>query len=286
MTKTNLVTKIRGTRQTLAKRLKFLLFALILCYSPLFYANAQTTITSFNQTGTTAATCQINGGPMTGASISGEIILANELDIPIHAFNGNTNITSVTAAGSILRIGYRAFYGSSATFTFNYVLVMESDVFRNSSGNITFNDVGYVNPGSFQNSSGNIAFNDVINISNRAFNGSSGDITFNNVTTIRTGAFNGSSSDVTFNNVDTIQANSFNGSSGDITFNSVETIQSGAFTGSSSKIYVSRKMTEEKMQEFYSIGGYQGTLEIIPRNTTHINKVNIKKGRLIIKPQE
>ncbi|MCL2039712.1 MAG: hypothetical protein FWG85_04705 [Bacteroidetes bacterium] len=51
--------KERETRQTLAKRIKFLLFALILCYSPIFYANAKTTITSFTQNGETSADCII-----------------------------------------------------------------------------------------------------------------------------------------------------------------------------------------------------------------------------------
>ncbi|MCL2040254.1 MAG: leucine-rich repeat domain-containing protein, partial [Bacteroidetes bacterium] len=42
MKKTLLVTFLCETRKFDAKYLKFLLFALILCYSPLFYTNAQT----------------------------------------------------------------------------------------------------------------------------------------------------------------------------------------------------------------------------------------------------
>ncbi|MCL2038920.1 MAG: leucine-rich repeat domain-containing protein [Bacteroidetes bacterium] len=303
----------RETRKFNAKCLKFLLFALIFCFSPLFYANAETIITSFTQNGTTAGSCLINGGPETGASISGEIIIADILDIPIDvppvplpyaAFRNNISITSVTAAGNITYIRNYAFAGTVCNITFKDVYLIESFAFENSSGNITFNNLDYIPAAVFENASGDITINNVISISGRngtsgtitinnigtirtgAFENSSGAITINNVETIQTGAFENSSGAITFNDVETIQTGAFNGSSGDITFNSVETIEADAFNGSSSKIYVSRKMTEEKMQEFYSIGGYQGTLEIIPRNTTHINKVNIKKGRLIIKPQE
>ena len=258
MKNTLLVTFLRGTTQTLSKRLKFLLFALILCYSTIFCTNSQTTITSFTQNGETA-TCLINGGPMTGASISGDIIIADGLDIPINAFNGNTNITSVKAAGNIGSIGYNAFFGSSATFTFN--------------------DVEIIQYGAFILSSGDITFNNVDTIDHFAFWGSSGAITFNDVGTIKTRAFYESWSTITFYNVGTIKEEAFDGSSGAITFYNynVETIEKGAFDGSSSaditiyngksKIYVPRKKPDAKKdiprkkpdaKKFYTIGNYEG----------------------------
>ncbi|MCL2040008.1 MAG: hypothetical protein FWG85_06230 [Bacteroidetes bacterium] len=88
-----------------------MLFILILCYSSLFYANAQTIITSLNQTGYSADECLINNGEFTGASISGDIIIADGLDIPNVAFAINCDITSVKAAGNIGYIGMGAFLG-------------------------------------------------------------------------------------------------------------------------------------------------------------------------------
>ncbi|MCL2040297.1 MAG: leucine-rich repeat domain-containing protein [Bacteroidetes bacterium] len=229
-------------------RVVVLLHILIMCAFATANLSAQTTtITSLTQNGSIAATCEINGGPMTGASITGSIILADGLDIPNNAFMYNTNITSVTAAGSIGTIGNNAFENSSADITFNNVTTIGSDAFRGSSGDITFHNVTTIG-------------------GNWAFTNSSGDITFHNVTTIGNDAFDRSWSDITFNDVGTINAFSFNQSSGNITFNDVGTMAGTAFNLSTSQIYVPHNTTDAKILEFAS-AGYTGTIIKLPPPT-------------------
>ncbi|MCL2039694.1 MAG: leucine-rich repeat domain-containing protein [Bacteroidetes bacterium] len=203
--------------------------------------NAQTTITSFTQNGETACTCQINGGEYTGANITGDIIIADGLDIPDFAFSENTKITSVTAAGNIGTIGKEAFRQSSAIFTFNNVRFIGEFAFLESSGDITFNNVTFIGKGAF-----------VVSL---------GAITFNNVTLIGKGAFYESSGAITFNNVTLIGDRAFYESSGKITFNDVETIEECAFCYCLSQIYVSHQMTDAKIEEFYTPGGYKGKVK-------------------------
>ncbi|MCL2038915.1 MAG: leucine-rich repeat domain-containing protein [Bacteroidetes bacterium] len=266
-------------------------FGMALCVTLLICAFATanlsaqtTTITSITGSGTLASAYTINGGPITGETIIGAIILAKDLDIPNNAFRGNTKITSVTAAGNIGSIGQYAFYRSTATFTFNNVTTISGLAFGESLGNITFNDVENMYDGAFQQSSGNITFNDVETIGGTAFSQSSGVLTFNDVGTIGQGAFRMSSgdiifndvgtislqafqyssSDITFNDVGTIGGTAFHSSSGDITFNSVGTISSGAFYESESQIYVPHRTSDAKIAEFAAAGYTKTVLKLPP----------------------
>ncbi|MCL2040169.1 MAG: leucine-rich repeat domain-containing protein, partial [Bacteroidetes bacterium] len=239
-------TTIRGGVTT-TSRVVVLLHILIICAFTTANLSAQPiTITSLTQNGSTAGGCLINGGPTTGASITGSIIIADGLGIPDFAFMNNTNITSVTAAGSIGTIGNNAFWNSSGTITFNNVTTISSDAFRGSSGDITFNDV--------------------TTIGNFAFTNSLGNITFHNVGTINGDAFSNSLGNITFHNVGTINIMAFLQSSGDITFNDVGTIQGGAFLASTSQIYVPHNTTDAKIQEFAS-AGYTKTIIKLPPPT-------------------
>jgi len=187
--------------------------------------NAQTTITSFTQNGETACTCQINGGEYTGANITGDIIIADGLDIPDYAFAGNTKITSVIAAGNIGTIGKEAFRQSSAIFTFNDVRFIGEHAFYKSSEIFTFNDVRFIGEGAFRESSG----------------------------------------DITFNNVGTIDSWAFQKRSSDVTFNDIGTIEKGAFFESQSQIYVSHQMSDTKIAKFRSPGNYKGKVKRLPK---------------------
>ncbi|MCL2039156.1 MAG: leucine-rich repeat domain-containing protein [Bacteroidetes bacterium] len=221
-----------------------LLICFICAFTPANLIAQEIIITSFEQTGMTSATCLINGGAFTGASISGDIILADGLDIPNFAFALNPHITSVTAAGNIGNIGDHAFSESSCAITFNNVTTIGENAFFHSSGDITFNNVTSIGTGAFWQSLGAITFNTVTNISAFAFRNSSGAITFNRVTSINGFAFDGSS--------------------GVLTFNMITVINSNAFINClSEKIYVSNEMPKAQIKRF-AIEGFTGNVEKLP----------------------
>ena len=209
-----------------------------------FSAKAQTThITSFNQTGLYAATCYINGSPtLTGATITGDITLADGLSIPEFAFNDNTNITSVKALGSIGTIGGWAFSNCNVnTITFGNVTTIESDAFRGCKAGV-------------------ITFGDVTTISSNAFR---------NYTSLVSLTFGANPPNVTNSNI---------------------------FSGCTSltTIYVPDMYALKKYQKHSFWGSLLPagvTLEAIdktpiPRNKTKIGRLNIKRGKVEIKPRD
>ncbi len=285
----------------LVNTIKIGIVAILLATS--FSAKALTHITSFNQAGYDASTCHINGSPtLTGATITGDITLANGLNIPDYAFKNNPNITSVEALGSIGTIGVEAFLGCPAnTLTFGDVITIKRDAFANCKAEtITFGDVTTINQDAFANCKATLIFGNVITISSYAFRSCDCEdaITFGNVITISSYAFNGCSKakTITFGDVTTIDYRAFNGCNAlvSLTFGAnppnVESSEHFRNCYNLTTIYVPDLRALSKYQKHPFWGSLPYTLEAIdktpiPRNKTKIKEIRIKRGKLEIKPR-